>query len=171
MTTSKIFFLLGVLLIVLGGVALYTSHEAQAPSDAETSKVESMIVDPNWLTYSDDSVSFRYPETLPTTYIHSVDWPPKAVVSEGAPTCAEAIIISGRQHCVTTSSEGAAGSIYIDYAYATAKGGKTVTLSFTLREVQCANYDDPEKTACEQERNTFEVNAFADSILQTVTLK
>ena len=169
MTASRAFLLLGIVLIILGSVALYASHKtAEAPS---APVVTEEIIGPNWQTYSDDSSSFRYPATLPTTYIHPVDWPPKVVVSEGVSFCSEATLINGRPYCVTTSSEGAAGSVYIDYAYAIAKEGKTVTLSFTLREVQCANYDDPQKTACEQERNNFDVDAFADSIMQTVTLR
>jgi hypothetical protein len=169
---SRTFLILsGAFFIILGAAALYATQKmAQAPSSPVITEPVA-VVDVNWQTYSDGSVSFRYPAVLSTTYIHSVDWPPKVAVSEGAPTCAEITTIRGHSYCVTTSSGGAAGSVYIDYAYAVEKDGKTALLSFTLREVQCANYDDPEKTTCEQERNTFDVNALADSIMQTVTLK
>lgn len=168
---SRTFLILGIVLIVVGGIASFASHKAEAPAAPFTTQSATTPVDPSWETYSDDSVSFRYPAALPTTYIHSVNWPPKVTVSEGAPECTEPTTINGHQYCVTTSSEGAAGSIYIDYAYATEKESKTITLSFTLREVQCGNYDDPQKTACEQERKSFDVDAFADNIAQTVTLK
>jgi hypothetical protein len=171
MTMSRIFLVLGVLLIIVGGVAVYSSHKAQAPSEPVIKEPVPEAVDPSWETYSDDFVSFRYPAQIPTTYIHSVDWPPKVAVSEGIPTCAEPFVINEYKYCVTTTGEGAAGSTYIDYAYAREKDGKTLTLSFTLREVQCANYDDPQKTACEQERERFSPDDLADHILQTVVVK
>ncbi|NTU98967.1 hypothetical protein HGA64_03090 [Candidatus Falkowbacteria bacterium] len=52
-------------------------------------------------------------------------------------------------------SEWAVGTIYNNYEYATISGGKLVTIKIVLAEVQCANYDDPKKTACEQERKKF----------------
>lgn len=132
---------------------------------------ETATVDPSWLTYSDDSVSFRYPADLPTTYIHAVAWPPNVSVFDTRMDCVETTLNNGNTYCVSTSSEGAAGSVYIEYAYGTWKDGKTVNLTFTFREVQCANYDDPQKTACEEERDAFDVDAFADSIARTVVTR
>lgn len=169
MTMSRTFLILGALLIILGGIALYASHRtSQAPSAPAVTETVSTTVDPNWLTYSDEFLSFRYPAALSTTYIHSVDWPPKMSVSSDTSTCVEIRIINGHSYCVTATSEGAAGSTYVDYTYAFEKEGKNVTLAFTIRQVQCANYDDSEEAMCERERNTFDIDTLADSIAQTI---
>jgi hypothetical protein len=69
--------------------------------------------------------------------------------------------IGGREYCVTKVSDGAAGSTYTQYAYATAEGNdKTKIFTFTLRFVQCMNYDDPEQAECLSERDTFYPDSF-----------
>ena len=136
-----------------------------------------------WQTFSDDmvGVSLRYPDTLPTTYIDAVDWPPQAQIVDGPFTCTPGGIevaragvttsetIGGHAYCVTKVSEGAAGSIYTQYAYARAVNDKVAILTFSLRAVQCDNYDEPEQTACTDERASFDINPIADAISQTLT--
>lgn len=134
-----------------------------------------------WKTYSDTekNISFQYPEDLKTTYIHPVDWPPRAqILSESIP-CTEAgteieragktekILVDTRPYCRTKISEGAAGSIYTQYAYAFEREKKTIIFTFTMRAVQCANYDDPQKTACENEQGAFDIDGTLDRIAQT----
>jgi hypothetical protein len=147
------------------------------------------VSNPGWKTSVDakSGISFQYPESLPTEYIHGVDWPPQIAVSNSSFSCAEGgseimqagitskETINGRVYCVTKESEGAAGSVYTKYAYATsidlsnppAEGSATATLAFTLRSVQCANYDDPKKTACENERASFSADSLADQIMKS----
>jgi hypothetical protein len=140
----------------------------------------------SWKTSTDtaERVSFKYPEDLSTTYIHAVDWPPTVAVTDGPFSCTEAgseIARAGktelrrvvdREYCVTKESEGAAGSTYTMYAYAfepqTGGNGSVVILTFTLRAPQCANYDDPQKSACEGERETFDIDGVVDRIASTL---
>jgi len=133
-------------------------------------------------TSSQVGLSFRYPEELTTEYIHTVDWPPQIQVLDKKFACNETGVeiaqggqttkrtVANREYCVTKSSEGAAGSTYTQYTYAFFKNGQTITLIFTLRAVQCGNYDDPQKTACEQERESFDLDGVVDRIAQTVSL-
>lgn len=136
----------------------------------------------NWRTSTDQKsgLSFKYPEQLGTTYISTVDWPPQLQVESKAFTCTEAgtetdragktekRLVDSRTYCVTTESEGAAGSIYNQYAYVFAHDNQTAIVTFTLRFPQCANYDDPQRTACEQERTTFDLDSVVDKIAQTL---
>jgi hypothetical protein len=137
-----------------------------------------------WKTYSDSvlGVSFKYPETIPTIYIHTVDWPPKMSIINGSFICTnngsevalagktESKLISSNTYCVTKESEGAAGSVYTKYIYVTSKKDKIVTLVFTLRAVQCANYDDSQKIECENERTRFDIDSVINNIFTTIQL-
>lgn len=146
---------------------------APCPSGPDTS---------TWLVAtSTTGYTLRYPQTLSTEYIRAVDWPPVFTVMNESFSCTEAGIetdragetelrlIGGRAYCVTTISEGAAGSVYLQYAYAFPAGTKTHILTFTLRAVQCGNYDEPQKTACETERTAFTIDPLLDQIARTIS--
>lgn len=136
-----------------------------------------------WRTYTDNSlgISFGYPEDLLTDYIHEVDWPPQIILINEPFSCSPAgyetdragatsmLSIDGRRYCVTKVSEGAAGSVYAQYAYAVPRGEKTVIFTFSLRAVQCGNYDSRERTICENEWRIFDINGIVDRI--AVSLK
>lgn len=139
-----------------------------------------------WKTFTDSKqgIEFLYPEKLSTNYMNVTnDWPPKIIISNGTLSCSEtpstdnlsgqAIkgVIGGRVYCVGALSEGAAGSIYNTYTYATEKDGKLITVNFTVQYPQCVNYDDPQKTACQNEQATFNLDGTIDRIIQTVTIK
>lgn len=133
-------------------------------------------------TDSVSGISFKYPETFGTTYMHELDWPPKVQVVDGPFTCTQAgseveragitetVRINNKTYCVTKVSEGAAGSMYTQYAYAKAIGTKVAILTFTVRAVQCGNYNDPEKTKCDTERNSFQIDSLVDRIFSTLTI-
>lgn len=135
-----------------------------------------------WSIYTDEDegITFKYPEDINASYIHSADWPPLAQVTDGPFTCTEAgdvktkvgktikKTIDGKEYCVTEKNEGVAGSIYTQYTYITSKDGKLVTLTFTMQAVQCGNYDDPDKLACTNERAAFSVDPIVDQMIQTV---
>lgn len=138
-----------------------------------------------WNTYRDGTrgISFQYPASFPATYISTVDWPPQVILDPGPFSCVEAgsetasagkterHIVGGREYCVTRESEGAAGSIYTQYAYAFPRGDKVVILTFTSRSVQCANYDEPKRGACEAERNSFDIDGLTDKMAQSLRLE
>ncbi len=114
-----------------------------------------------------DGISFT-PDPFLSNYISAQEWPPKITVTDGGLVCAAKKIINNSTYCVTAVSEGAAGSTYTTYSYATEKNGKIITLSFVIRAVQCMNYDDPQQTECLKERAAFDVDALADHILESV---
>jgi hypothetical protein len=123
-------------------------------------------------------ISIEYPQELPTKYISPQDWPPQLQVLNEPFTCtnagspearagrSETRVINGRTYCVTEVVGAAAGSVYKMFAYATEKNSKTAILTFTIREVQCGNYDEPEKTACEKERKDFNLDQLVDQMFQ-----
>ncbi len=172
MNATKVFISsIGVIIILILGVNLYLwqTHRAvpnnEQPSVTPTTAVITALPSPT-------------PAGLGTTYITPVDWPPKVQVLDKAFTCTPAgspigqggqtmkTTINGHAYCLTEASEGAAGSIYTTYTYTFARGATTVSLSFTLRKVQCANYDEPQKSACQSEQASFDVGPLVDGIAQ-----
>lgn len=133
-------------------------------------------------TDPESGATFRYPETLGTLYINTVDWPPSVRVESEPFSCTNIGIenvptgktehrtINGRDYCVTTEGEGAAGSVYTQYAYAAPINDMVVYLTFSTRAVQCLNYDEPQQSECAAERAAFDVDSIADGIFTTITL-
>jgi len=160
--------------LLIGGIVFWSQNK---PQQEEQSPEQSL-----WLTATSTAATFKYPETIGTTYVHLQDWPPSVQILNEAFSCTEAgevtaragktelQTIAGRTYCVTTMAEGAAGSVYTQYAYAFPKDDQVVILTFTVRTVQCENYDDPEKTACKTEQASFSPGDLADSIAQTLAL-
>lgn len=131
-------------------------------------------------TSSSSGITFSYPITLGTSYIAPVDWPPKLLVLPETLSCTDAgtetertggtesRLIDGRSYCVTTVAEGAAGSIYRQYAYAFAGDeSSTSILTFSLRFPQCGNYDEKERALCEDERIAFTPDPFVEDIVRS----
>ncbi len=135
----------------------------------------------NWKTTTENGISFKYPESLDKNYIDAFDWPPKVNVYNEQFACTKAgtetaragktelKTVNGREYCVTTLNEGAAGSIYSQYAYAMPRDNKTLILTFTLRYPQCMNYDDPKQTECKAEQSGFRLDDLLDRIAQTIS--
>lgn len=137
-----------------------------------------------WKIFTDPAqeIVFQYPEILPTKYTTTNVWPPQVSITGDPFSCIEKgqentitgqttkEVINGRDYCVTKSVEGAAGSIYIQYAYATEVEDKVLYFTFTLQAVQCGNFDTEEKNACEAERTTFNLDSLVDQIVQTTKL-
>jgi len=131
-------------------------------------------------TSTQAGMTFTYPEKLPETYIHTVDWPPKLQIVGASFSCTEGgqagdragvtrlRTIDGHAYCVTEVTEGAAGSVYTQYAYAAERDGKTVIMTFSLRAEQCGNYDEPKKTECETERANFDIGGTIDAMISTL---
>ena len=147
----------------------------------------------NWKTSvsTDTGATFKYPDNLPaspaggsTNYIHPQEWPPKLLIIDNAGfSCEEGGLgINGRPgmtiqksinntvYCIDSVSGGAAGTFYTDYTYTFLKDGKLVKLTFTLAYPQCENYNDPQKTECEQERQTFDLDVLIGRIAESVRL-
>ncbi len=149
-----------------------------------SSDATSSVVDSTWETTTNatSGVLFSYPPQLQTIYMEAIDWPPQVRVQSGPFTCTEGgssearagltqqRTIGNRIFCVTEESEGAAGSVYTQYAYATALADKVVLYTFSIRSVQCDNYDEPQKTACKNERASFDIDQLMNRIVATTHL-
>jgi hypothetical protein len=162
-----------VVIIVLAGAWLAFNYNRETPTETPT----------DWLTFTDEAgvYTFLYPATLSTTYLHPLDWPPQVDLLEGntlvcdIPERATAHAgqiekkeIGGREYCVAAQVEGAAGSTYTDYAYTTLLNNRPVRFIFTIQEPQCANYDEPKRSACEAEQGAFNLDQLVDQIAQSL---
>lgn len=138
----------------------------------------------NWLTFEDkeQNISWLYPEKLSASFISTQTWPPKVSLSNMDYNCPVTEAgsslpdrtmerqVDDRTYCVTATSEGAAGSVFTDYTYSRVRDGKLINISFALRYPQCDNYDDPQKSDCKGERETFDLDSVIDKIAQSVSL-
>lgn len=180
--------------IVVAQQPQYCTQEAKVCDDGSTvartgpncefAACPEPAIDPSWKISTDEQrgISFRYPETLGTIYMRAYDWPPKVAVTNGPFEClaagseieragrTEPRTVNGRTYCVTKESEGAAGSIYTQYAYAVDRGDTVLIFTATVRATQCANYDDTHRIQCEQERAAFDLDTLMDKIIQTVAI-
>jgi len=131
---------------------------------------------------------------LNTEYIGSQDWkvkivneeekyPPKFKITEGQIDCkitsSESALLSrtvkrkidGRIYCIESLSEGAAGTIYTQYAYSTIKSGNLITVSCVIRYPQCINYSEPHRTECANERERFDLDKIISCIVKNLSIK
>lgn len=71
--------------------------------------------------------------------------------------------INSQKYCIGASSEGAAGSVYTQYAYTTVIGDNVYLVQFVVRYSSCSNYPDKERRECEVERENFNLDNLVDS--------
>lgn len=175
MRTVVITIIVLVLLVFLfGGVILFYQKSPAAYPQITPSPI------PSGSSETTQIPSSPSPASIPRTeYISPVDWPPKVAMENKPFSCLEAgsetnpagqtqkITVNNHTYCVTKETQGAAGSIYTQYAYARAKNSETEIFTFSLRYVQCGNYPEPKKTACEKERQVFNVDTFMDHYIQS----
>lgn len=129
-------------------------------------------------TSGQNGLTFNFPETIVTSYIDAVDWPPQIRTEEEAYDCVDAgeeiaragkteeRVVGDRTYCVTTIAEGAAGSVYRQYAYSFSFEDKMYFVTFSLRFSQCGNYEEDEKLMCEKEQATFYVDNLIDGSIE-----
>ena len=134
-----------------------------------------------WVSTTTNGVTFSYPTSFDSDYIHPQTWPPQVTVTAGPYMCQSMAtssdfkivserIINGQQYCVTKQTEGAAGSSYTDYVYVTARDQQLITLKATIRMPQCLNYDEPRRSACTTEQQAFNFDTLVDTIIRTVSV-
>lgn len=128
-------------------------------------------------------ITFQYPKEILAEHISEAKWPPKLIIEDRSFICnpsgneiqqggqTEQRLVDNRVYCITKESEGAAGSIYTTYTYEFPKDHQTGVITFTLRFVQCQNYDDPKASECESERSTFDIDGTVDRIVQSIKIK
>ena len=131
---------------------------------------------------------------LNTEYIGSQNWkvdivneeekyPPKFKITEGQIDCKVTIFesgsltrtvkrtIDGRIYCIESASEGAAGTVYTQYAYSTIKSGSFITVSCVIRYPLCINYSEPYRTECAKERETFDLDKIVGYIVKNLNVR
>ena len=131
---------------------------------------------------------------LNTEYIGSQNWkvnilneeenyPPKFKITEGQIdykiTSSESGLLSetakrridGQIYYIESTSEGAAGTIYTQYAYSTMKGGSLITVSCVMRYPQCINYSEPHRTECTNECETFDLDKIIGYIVKNLSVE
>lgn len=179
---KKITTIIFIIALIVLGAWWYTNRNAEIPPPTQNQDSLDTSETLGWQTSSKDGVTFKYPATLDTKYISTTDWPPIIAVSNDPFTCTaagveteragatEKISINGHEYCVTKVTEGAAGSIYTQYAYAAVKNNKLAIVTFSLRAVQCGNYDAPEMAACQAERALFSMDKTVDLIFGTLEI-
>lgn len=161
-TFSKTVIWLLVLVVIGAGIYWFAARDANAPEQEPESAAPS---DP-WAGLQ---------------YVTAVDWPPQVQIVPGPFSCTEAgeetaragrtesRAIGGRTYCVTTVAEGAAGSVYTQYAYATEmESGEVVIYTWSSRAVQCANYDEPQMSACQAEQDSFDPDRVMAEFVATI---
>lgn len=163
------------LAVIGGGWWLYQQYSAKAGTPIAGTET--------WQTVTDTTgkVLFRYPADLGSEYVSTVDWPPMVRAEAVAFSCAETgdqsmgegqtmlVTVGGREYCRTIVGEGAAGSTYLQYAYAFAVGtSNTGYLTFTVQEPQCMNYDEPKQTACKGDQSAFNPDNLADLMIRSI---
>jgi len=115
-------------------------------------------------------------ETFSTStykYTNFFDWPPQTEVLNNPYACigtstTTEIIINNNKYCRSVISEGAAGSIYNTYTYSFAKENNTTSLTFSTRQPQCMNYDNPKQTECLDEMKKVDVDSIVDGFVQGI---
>jgi len=136
------------------------------------------------INYTDPTTgaSYKYTRSLNLTYASHQDWPPKVQILAGEYTCTqsgnetdragktEKRTIADKEFCVTTIVEGAAGSTYTQYAYEFEAEGKAAILTFSVREPQCGNYPEPNKSACMEEQASLDIDAIVGQIAESFKL-
>ncbi len=160
---TRILFLMISLIIIIGGVLLLLKgqtgqHPGSTNNTSTPGPSQTMVPTITVKTWSD----FKY--------ITPVDWPPKVRTENGNYSCTtngdetsragrtEEQTIDGKKYCVTVETDGAAGSIYKQYAYVFRSGTNMLkTVTFSIRQVQCGNYPEPKMSECQNERNSFDI--------------
>lgn len=146
-----------------------------------------------WRTFVNDEqgVVFQYPDHLFTKFFRFVGntaeahWPPQVSTGSTVITCDPLFnmpmqrawhSVGTRRYCVTTQTEGAAGSMYTTYNYMANIGttGRFVIFTFVVRTATtCENYAGQDIVNCKREASTFaaDLDRIVDYMMQSVRFK
>ena len=183
---TLIILLVAAVLIALGAYLYYNynSEDVPEPEEATNGQLdnENETEETEWRFATTTEYSFQYPADLELDYVEMTDWPPVVQITDDAFTCEEAgeetdragrtesVTIATREYCRTTIVEGAAGSLYTQYAYAFPHNDGTAIMTFSTREPQCSNYDGNQVAECENEIDDLDIDDLADRMARTFNL-
>lgn len=174
----------GVLLV--SGVVAYvaqapTQDSAALPNPSEQEQAVSIPDD--WYVTATLAAQFRHPEKIGGEYHTATTWPPVVRISDEASSCPEGGDVAasggkterrnvgGHEYCVTELHEGAAGSVFVDYAYAFPHGDKTAVMSFGVSFPRCENFDGAEQGVCASEQASFDPDVVVDRMAESLVLR
>ena len=177
---NKIVLLVIATVLIIGGGVYFWSQNKTIIEQPEPAQTDNEL----WQKVTtDNGISFKYPKEILAKYINEAEWPPQVQILNTPFVCVpsgvevqsseqtELRLVDDRSYCVTRQSEGAAGSTYTSYIYAFSKDNKTTNITFSLRFVQCQNYDEPKASECENERTAFDVDGIVDRIAQSIKVQ
>jgi len=133
-----------------------------------------------WVQSSTPAGDLYAPVAINSAYVATTDWPPSLSLEDAAYACTEAgeesdraggteeVTVNGRTYCRTVVAEGAAGSLYRQYAYAFPHEDQSAILTFSVRFPQCENYEEAEAQVCEAEQSGFDPDDLADRVIGTI---
>jgi hypothetical protein len=78
--------------------------------------------------------------------------------------------LNGHKYCMAAFSEGAAGSVYTEYAYSTVIDNNVYSVQFVARYPSCSNYPTEEKLQCERERESFDLDNLVSQVIEEVSV-
>jgi hypothetical protein len=148
-----------VAILIVGGIAYYAGtmkNTVQLPADT-------------------NEQTTPLSTTLPSPYISAQEnWPPVIITAATTYSCTAATnemgstverLINNKTFCITTLTEGAAGSSYSTYTYTSANTNTSVkTTTFTLRYQNCGNYAAlSEYPLCQNAQASFALDAIVAS--------
>ncbi|MCA9366929.1 hypothetical protein KC887_01530 [Candidatus Kaiserbacteria bacterium] len=180
---KKLLILL-VVLVALAAVFLWW-HYAESPTQEEVTDVPA--TQPATTTPATTEVSEQPPYMLTavsvasSSYVDFVTSPELAVASSSyscavtstsTPVLGETTerTINGKTVCRFYVADGAAGSVYHQYTYSTAAPtGELLVYTFTVREVQCMNYDEPQASECAAAQAAFDPDQVAAKLIMHTT--
>lgn len=196
--TNRLLFALGLCACIAAGYFIYTSAQRGAVACTQEARLcpdgsyvgrsgpactfaecPTVTQHADWQSASTAELAFQYPARVGVgSFVQPAapdGWPPRVSLAQGTFACEASTgstrtlsTIAGHQYCVERLSEGAAGSTYTTYTYSFPRDAGVVSLVFTIRAVQCLNYDEPQQAACLAAQAAFSADGLADSIAQTV---
>jgi predicted secreted protein len=136
-------------------------------------------------------VSFDIPNDLDAEYIYvmnckvdifysHVNFPSRFRVADGQVQCKKSTKdnelpikilkkeIDNRKYCIKVTSEGASGSVYKSYTYATVKSYNLIVFNLTARFSACGNFNEPKRSQCKRERKEFDLDSVVDRVVQSI---
>jgi hypothetical protein len=133
---------------------------------------------PDWVATSTPDIAFEYPRAVGQKgYLDASEWPPTISLSSGTLACEGSTApdmtrtlksLGGYDYCIEMRDDAAAGSRYTAYTYTVARDAGVLSIHFTIRRVQCLNYDEPRQNECMRVQSEFDPDVLADTIASTV---
>ncbi len=164
--------ILAVVLIIIA-VGLYGFSKVRTTHAPE-------VVDENVgapVVQDQETVAAVFPES---EYVKPEKWPPVVSTLNETYSCVEVdrlpgerpgdthkVLFNGKEYCVTRTLEGAAGSVFAQYAYATAarEPGKTIVATFATHTRQCGVYEEPQLSQCRAGQGAFNIMPVIATVL------